>query len=163
MPRTISVCAALFLMACGPARDAARDSAGHAAAADSSFNAMDHRHGDMIGVDPSSLAHTFVPTPDGGEIILERRSGDTTAVSRIRAHLEQIAAAFSTGDFSAPAVIHEKEADGAAVMIRKAAVITYSVGERANGASLRIRTADRQAIDAIHNFIAFQIREHRTG
>ncbi|MGK2962449.1 MAG: hypothetical protein ACSLFK_09930 [Gemmatimonadaceae bacterium] len=163
MPRIFPAYAALLLMACGPATNAAGDSASHATAADSSFSAMDHRHGDMIGVDPSSLAHTFVPTPDGGDIILERRSGDTIAVSLIRGHLEQIAAAFSTGDFSAPAMVHEKEADGADVMIRKAGVITYSVEERANGASLQIRTRDPEALDAIHNFIAFQTREHRTG
>ena len=133
------------------------------ASPDSSFEAMDHRHGDLVGADPSALAHKFVSTPDGGDVILERKAGDPLTLQQIRTHLEGIARAFSTGDFTTPAFVHEKNAAGADVMARKAGAITYRVEDIANGSVLRIRTADAEALQAVHRFIQFQTHEHRTG
>ena len=148
----------LVAVACsGGNRD---ERAGATAVSDSSFKAMDHRHGAVVGADPSALAHRFVSLPDGGDIVLDRKAGDTTTVKAIRTHLEGIAQAFSKGDFSTPAFVHEMSADGADVMAKKAGAITYTVVDSPEGAILRIRTTDAEALDAIHAFISFQTREH---
>lgn len=153
MPARSGVLAIVLIAACGRQT---------AATSDTAFHSMDHRHGEMVGADPSALAHEFERTPDGGIIILERKAGDTTTVENIRAHLDGIAAAFRKGDFSTPAFVHGMKADGTDVMARKASAITYAVEERANGSTLRIRTADAEALQAVHAFIDFQVREHRT-
>lgn len=124
---------------------------------------MDHRHGKAVGADPSALTHQFAKTPDGGDVILENKAGGAMTAQQIRSHLEEIARAFSTGDFSTPMMVHESQADGADVMARKAAAITYTVEDKANGSVLHIRTRDPEALRAIHAFVEFQVREHRTG
>jgi hypothetical protein len=153
--------ALVILAACTPSANSST-AAASASKADSSFKAMDHRHGEVVGADPSSLAHRFVSTPSGGDVILDRKAGDTLTISQIRTHLDEIAKAFSTGDFSTPMMIHEKAADGADVMTRKASVIKYNVESTPTGGTLHIRTSDSEALAAIHRFIAFQVREHRT-
>ena len=167
MPGRIFAAAVVVLIAGCTSDSGAGASAGDSAAvsaSDSAFRSMDHRHGEVVGVDPSSLSHRFVTTSDGGDVILERKAGDSvTTVKQIHAHLASIARAFTTGDFSTPALIHERQADGADVMARKAEVIIYFVQDTTNGSILRIRTTDREALEGIHRFIAFQTREHRTG
>ena len=154
---------ALLLAACtagSPARSG--DSVATAATNDSAFQAMDHRHGDVVGADPSSLTHRFVSTQNGGDVVLDRKAGDTLTTAQIRTHLEEIAKAFASGDFSTPMMIHEKAADGADVMTKKSSAIRYEVEDTPTGGVLHIRSIDREALDAIHRFIAFQNREHRT-
>lgn len=158
-PRFFSA-AMLVLCACGGKSDDKPLMA--TADADSSYQAMDHRHGAVVGVDPSSLTHRFVSTPDGGDVVLERKAGDTIAIVQIKTHLQGIAHAFSTGDFTTPAFVHEKSADGADVMAKKGGAITYTVVDSPEGAVLRMRTTDTEALDAIHAFIDFQNREHKT-
>ena len=153
---------ALLLAACTSSPAARSSDSAVASSPDSAYQAMDHRHGAVVGADPSALTHQFVRTPAGGDVILERKAGDTMTIRQIRAHLEEIARAFSTGDFSTPMLVHEKQADGADVMTRKASAITYTVEDIANGSVLRIRTSDGEALRAIYTFIDFQNREHRT-
>ena len=154
--------ALVILAACTPSAKSSDTDLAAASSADSAFKAMDHRHGDVVGADPSSLAHHFVSTASGGDVILDRKAGDTLTITQIRTHLDEIAKAFSTGDFSTPMMIHEKAADGADVMTRKASVIKYEVESTADGGTLHITTSDPEALAAIHRFIAFQVREHRT-
>lgn len=123
---------------------------------------MDHRHGDLIGVDRKALVHRFVKVPGGGDVELNRRSGDSTGAAQVRVHLAIVSDAFKRGDFSIPGVVHEKPVAGTDVMTRKASVITYEVTASQDGAILRIRTSDPEALRAIHSFIDFQAREHRT-
>ena len=48
-------------------------------------------------------------------------------------------------------------------MKQKRAAISYTLEQLPNGASLRIKTADEQALQAIHDFLRFQIEDHHTG
>ena len=41
--------------------------------------------------------------------------------------------------------------------------IRYEVSDLPRGAELRIRSTDPLAVEAIHRFLAYQRREHRTG
>jgi len=48
-------------------------------------------------------------------------------------------------------------------MKRLSKKISYLVQNTAQGAEIRITTDDLDAIQAIHDFLKFQIEDHRTG
>jgi len=129
---------------------------------DSVFQAMDHRHGDIVGMDPMAMAHQFEALPEGGDIVLERQAHDDFGISQIRLHLLQISRAFKRGNFTIPGFIHAQTVPGAEMMAEKSGKIDYIIEDLPSGGAIRIRTSDPEALRAIHSFIAFQIAEHRT-
>jgi len=131
--------------------------------ADSAFNAMEHRHGDVVGVDPMAMAHQFTAVPEGADISLERQAHDEFGITQIRAHLLLISRSFKRGDFTIPGFIHAGDVPGAAGMRERSGKIDYTVEDLPHGGVLRVRSSDPEALQAIHSFIAFQIAEHRTG
>jgi hypothetical protein len=48
-------------------------------------------------------------------------------------------------------------------MKRLSGKIQYTYAETPTGARVVIKTADPSALDAIHDFLRYQIREHETG
>ena len=130
---------------------------------DSAFHSMQTRGQHVMGVDQYTSVHQFVSLPDGGRIELQRDRDDSAGTAIIRAHLRHIAGAFATGDFSAPFAVHEETVPGVSVMRARRSAIAYVVTDLPRGADLRIRSTDSVAIDAIHRFLAYQRREHRTG
>jgi hypothetical protein len=130
---------------------------------DSAFDAMRGRGLMAMGVDQTTSTHHFTPLPDGGLVQLERDVDDSAGVAQIQQHLRGIARAFASGDFSTPMFVHMLDVPGTAVMAAKRAVITYSVTDLPRGGALRIVTHDRDAIQAIHEFLAFQRSDHRAS
>jgi hypothetical protein len=147
-----------------PATDhAMHDHAAHtAAAADSSFAALQQRGLVAMGVDQYTSVHHFDELPDGGRIELHRTVDDSAGVKQIRAHLREIARAFAAGDFSTPAFVHMKDVPGAQIMAAKRAVISYTFSETPWGGEVRMITRDAEARAAIHEFLKFQREDHRT-
>ncbi|HKW48202.1 MAG TPA: hypothetical protein VJN70_12185 [Gemmatimonadaceae bacterium] len=133
------------------------------AAHDSAFAAMQERGKAVMGVDQHTSTHHFDALSDGGRIELQRDLPDSVGVARIRAHLREIAVAFKAGDFSQPATVHMQDVPGAKVMAAKRAVINYDTHDLPRGAELWIRTRDPDAVRAIHDFMAFQRREHHAS
>jgi hypothetical protein len=74
-----------------------------------------------------------------------------------------IATKFSQGDFAIPMFIHDTMPPGAETMKRRSTKISYVAMNTAGGAEIRITTTDPEAILAIHDFLKFQIEDHRTG
>jgi hypothetical protein len=130
---------------------------------DTTFAAMQARGKIAMGVDQYTSTHRFDSLEDGGRIELQRDVDDSTGVAAIRAHLRAIARAFTAGDFSTPAFVHLEAVPGSQGMATLRSRITYEVRDLPRGAELRIRTADAQAIAAIHEFMAFQRGEHHAG
>jgi hypothetical protein len=130
---------------------------------DSAFDAMQARGKKAMGVDQYVSTHRFLPARDGGRIELLSNSGDPVAVAAIRAHFTELARSFSAGDFSTPAFVHLATVPGTKVMAEKRNAIRYQVVELPRGGGLRIRTRDSAALVAIHEFLAYQRREHRVG
>jgi hypothetical protein len=124
---------------------------------------MQARGQEVMGVDQYTSAHQFQSLPDGGRIELQRDRDDSVGTAAIRAHLRQIAQAFSAGDFRAPFAVHDDTVPGVPVLRARRSAIDYTVADLPRGAELRIRSTDAVAIDAIHRFLAYQRREHRTG
>jgi hypothetical protein len=148
-----------------PGRVAAQSHEAHRHAGaheDSAFRAMQSRGQDVMGVDQYTSIHQFVVLNDGGRIELQRDRDDPAGTAAIRVHLRTIAQAFADGDFGAPFAVHQDSVPGVPAMRARRSAIAYAVSDLPRGAALRIRTADPIALDAIHRFLAYQRREHRT-
>lgn len=131
------------------------------AAQDSAFRALQQRGKAVMGVDQYTSYHHFDALPDGGRVSLQRDSTDSAGVAAIRTHLEHTARAFARGDFSLPGFVHAGEVPGVRMMAAKRGVIRYEFRPLAGGGEVRITTRDRAAVAAVHEFLAFQRREHR--
>lgn len=130
---------------------------------DRSFAELQARGHVAMGVDQYASSHVFLSLPDGGRIALERDEADPASVARIREHMRQIAGAFARGDFRVPGFVHDREVPGTAVMSARRTAIHYVVDSLPRGAELRIVTSDSAALAAVHEFLAFQRHDHRTG
>ncbi len=134
-----------------------------AAAADSDFADVQRRGHVAMGVDQYTSTHRFQPLPDGGRIELQRDAIDGVGRSRILEHMGEIAEAFGAGDFTVPGFVHAREVPGTTVMAARKSQIKYVVESLPRGAALRLTTGDSSAIEAIHEFLAFQTHDHRAG
>lgn len=128
-----------------------------------SFAAVQARGDTAMGVDQYTSAHRFEPLPDGGRIVLEREIDDSAGVETIRAHMAEIARRFADGDFALPGFVHAQTVPGTAVMAHRRTLIRYDAGSLPRGGQVRITTSDPEAIAAVHEFLAFQRRDHRVG
>jgi hypothetical protein len=81
----------------------------------------------------------------------------------VRSHLKEIAAAFAKGDFAKPFQTHAEVPPGVPAMERLKAVIRYTYEPTPRGGMVRISTSDPEALKAVHDFLAYQAREHHAG
>jgi hypothetical protein len=132
------------------------------AAGDTAFAALQERGRAAMGVDQYTSTHRFESLPDGGRIELQRDTDDPEGVAVIRRHLRDIQHAFAEGDFTTPAFVHMRDVPGARVMAAKRAMISYRYADLPRGGELRIKSSDPEAVVAVHEFLAFQRREHHT-
>jgi hypothetical protein len=125
---------------------------------------VDSRGDRVMGFDHERTEHRFRLTVEGGVIEAEARSaGDTESRDQIRVHFRHIAKMFSDGDFDAPMLIHGRVPPGVSVMKKLKGEIRYDFEPTERGGRIVLRTKNREALAAIHEFLRFQIREHRTG
>ena len=125
------------------------------------FTGVQKRGAQAMGVDQYTSTHRFDVLPDGGRIELQRNLDDSAGVLQIRTHLQGIALAFRSGDFTTPAFVHMDTVPGTVAMAAKRAVIIYTFRPLPRGGELRMLTTDPDALRAIHQFIAFQRADHR--
>jgi hypothetical protein len=131
---------------------------------DSSFAALQQRGETAMGVNQYTSQHVFEPLPDGGRIVLQRDTSDSVGVAAIRAHMDTISKAFGNGDFAVPGFVHATgDVPGTAAMKRLKAEITYTPQDLPGGAQVVISSRNPDAVAAIHEFLAFQRIDHRTG
>ena len=125
---------------------------------------MNERGEKGMGFSQSATTHHFLITPDGGVIQVEANDTvDAGSRANIRGHLAHIAESFAKGDFEIPMFVHDTMPPGVAEMKRLRAKIKYSFEETASGGRVVISSADRASREAIHEFLRFQIQEHKTG
>jgi hypothetical protein len=133
-------------------------------AADQHAAGVDMRGDHAMGFSHDATAHHFTLLPDGGIIEVDIKADrDDTSRDQIRAHLTHIAAMFSAGNFDVPMFIHDQVPPGVPVMKAKQTAISYLFQPTDRGGRVRIVTADPEALSAVHDFLAFQIQDHRTG
>jgi len=127
-------------------------------------SAMNRRGDHVMGFDHDKTTHHFTLTKSGGIIqVTANDSSDTASRDHIRMHLEHIFKAFATGDFVDPMEVHNEVPPGVPVMKDREDKIRYRFESIPDGAKVVITTKDPKALDAIHDYLRYQIREHHTA
>lgn len=126
---------------------------------------MNDRGEMVMGFDQNKTAHHFYLYEDGGAIdITVKDASEATDRDAIRSHLSHIASMFGMGNFDAPMLVHDsKDVPGTAVLAKQKDRIAYRYRDTPMGGRVDIVTNDRDALAALHEFLAYQIREHQTG
>ena len=117
-----------------------------------------------MGFDQDTTSHHFHLYPDGGDIEVDVKDPSNVRTrGEIRAHLKKIRDEFARGVFDKPFATHGELPDGAATMQRLKSRIRYTYRETATGGRVRITTKDSEALSAVHDFLRYQTREHKTA
>jgi hypothetical protein len=126
---------------------------------------LNHRGGMVMGFDQEKTAHHFYLYENGGAIdIAVKDASDAANRDAIRSHLPHIATMFGDGDFDAPMIVHDSpDVPGIAVLAKRKEAIAYRYADTPLGGRVDIVTKDRAALEALHEFLLYQIREHQTG
>ncbi|HWC64715.1 MAG TPA: hypothetical protein VG777_01430 [Thermoanaerobaculia bacterium] len=126
--------------------------------------ALSERGAAGMGFSQEKTTHHFRLSVDGGAIeVTVNDSADAGDREQIRRHLAHVREMFSAGDFSIPMFVHDGVPPGTATMKRRASAIRYRYEDLPGGGRVAIATSDPDALDAIHDFLRFQITEHQTG
>ena len=120
--------------------------------------------GEAMGFDQDAAVHHFTITPAGGTIEVQARNRrDQKTIDAIHMHLSHIASMFADGDFEAPFVTHGENPPGVETLQRLKSAVTYSYVPTKTGGRVEIATTNPEARDALHEFLRYQIAEHKTG
>jgi hypothetical protein len=117
-----------------------------------------------MGFAQDKTMHHFFLRSDGGAIqVTANSSDDRSSIDQVRMHLQHIAQAFQSGDFNIPMFVHDQTPPGVPAMTRLRDKIRYKYEELASGGRVLIGSDNAEAVEAIHEFLRFQIAEHKTG
>jgi hypothetical protein len=123
------------------------------------------RRGNLaMGFDQRAATHHFRIADDGGAIeVTVNDTADRATLDAIRTHLTAIAEAFAEGRFDAPVATHSELPPGVRDLQRLKDAIAYRYEPMAAGGRVRITSSSPEAVAAVHAFLRYQIREHKTG
>ena len=127
---------------------------------------MVNEHGDKVmGFSREKTTHHFELSYDGGAIDVRANDAkDTASRDEIRSHLRHISKMFANGNFNAPMLVHErKDVPGTATMSQLKDQLHWKMAATPRGGRLRVVADNRAALDAVHEFLRFQIGDHQTG
>ena len=118
-----------------------------------------------MGFSHEKTTHHFMLTEDGGTI--EVRANDVKDIAsrdEIRGHFHRIAQMFAAGNFNVPMLVHaRKDVPGTAVMSKLRDQLHWDLQETPRGARITITADNQPALNAVHEFLRFQIADHQTG
>ena len=123
------------------------------------------QHGQMaMGFDQDKATHRFTLSAKGGAMAVGANDpADQATRGQIQAHLQETAPAFARSDFEKPLMTHGEVPPGVSGMQRHKGEITYAFERNERGGMVQIATSNADALNAIHDFLRYQIREHATG
>lgn len=147
----LTLCALLVLSGC--------------AFAQHDHDAMLNQRGDqMMGFSHEKTTHHFELNQDGG--VIEVRANDlkdTETRDQIRGHFRHIVQMFAAGNFNVPMLVHAEDVPGTSIMSQLKAELHWELHETPRGAKILIVADNKAALDAVHEFLRFQIADHKTG
>jgi hypothetical protein len=126
---------------------------------------MVNEHGDhVMGFSHEKTTHHFELRYEGGAIDVRANDvRDTESRNQIRTHFRHIARMFAEGNFNAPMLVHGVAVPGTATMTRLKNQLHWKLRETARGARITVTADNKESLDAVHEFLRFQIDDHKTG
>ena len=116
-------------------------------AQDAHHSAVDKRGDHVMGFSHEKTTHHFRLYKDGGAIeVTANDPKDTESRDQIQMHLGHIAKMFAAGDFNAPMLVHDKVPPGVPVLQRLKAEVKYEFTRTERGGTVRITTANAEAL-----------------
>jgi len=124
-----------------------------------------NQHGEhVMGFSHEKTTHHFRLYADGGAIeVTANDPTDTESCDQIRMHLSHIAGMFAGGNFEAPMLIHSQVPPGVPVLQKLKSKVSYQFETIDRGGRVRISTKNSKALQAVYEFLRFQISDHQTG
>ena len=124
-----------------------------------------NEHGDhVMGFSHEKTTHHFELNYDGG--VIDVRANDVKDIEsrdQVRRHFHHIVQMFAEGNFDASMLVHSTAVPGTAAMSRLKGQLHWALQETPRGARIRITADNKPALDAVHEFLGFQIEDHQTG
>jgi hypothetical protein len=123
-----------------------------------------HRSDHEMGFSHEKTTHHFELNQDGG--IIEVRANDlkdTESRDHIRGHFHHIVQMFAAGNFNVPMLVHAQSVPGTVLMSQAKDQLHWELQETPRGAKIVIAADNKRALDAVHEFLRFQIADHKTG
>ncbi|HMJ62169.1 MAG TPA: hypothetical protein VK493_10420 [Bryobacteraceae bacterium] len=135
------------------------------ALAQQDHQAMVNEHGDhVMGFSHGKTTHHFELHYDGGLVDVRADDvKDTGSRDQIRSHFHHITQMFADGNFNAPMLVHGKDVPGTATMTQLKDQLHWQLQETPRGARLTVTADNKPALAAVHQFLRFQIEDHKTG
>ena len=125
---------------------------------------VDTRGDHVMGFSHDKTTHHFRLYEDGGAIeVTANDPKDAASRDQIRNHLSHIAGMFADGNFKAPMLIHDEVPPGVPTLECLKTEVSYRYQDIEAGGRVRIATKNKDALSAAHEFLKFQITDHRTG
>jgi hypothetical protein len=127
-------------------------------------NMVNEHYDKVMGFSHEKTTHHFVLTQDGG--LIEVRVNDlkdAASLDQTRSHFQHIVRMFADGNFNAPMLVHSQDVPGTAIMTRHKTDLHWELQEIPRGARITITSDNTEALDAVHDFLRFQIADHQTG
>ena len=138
--------------------------AGAQQAAPDAHHAMEMRGDHVMGFPHDKTTHHFLIQPQGGVIqVTANDPKDAQDINMIHMHLGHIAKMFANGNFQAPMLVHDAIPPGTTTMKLLKDKIRYNFEQLETGGAVHIESDDPVALAAIHDFLRYQISEHKTG
>ena len=135
-----------------------------AAYAQQGHDPVNERGDHVMGFSHEKTTHHFLIQKDGGVIQVEANDpNDAESRGQIQMHLPHIAQMFAAGNFQAPMLVHDTVPPGVPTMQRLKNEIAYKYEKTGRGGRVFITTQNAEALEAIHDFLKFQIADHKTG
>ncbi|MFY9608233.1 MAG: hypothetical protein WAU45_06395 [Blastocatellia bacterium] len=155
---------AVTLLMSGSPRSTSAFSAQHAGHDSQHHDEVNKRGDQAMGFSHEKTTHHFRLKADGGVIEVSANDAkDGASRDQIRHHLTRIAELFAKGDFSLPMFTHGATPPGTPEMTRLKEDIKYTFEAIDRGGRVVIASANPDAIAAVHQFLRFQIKDHKTG
>jgi len=122
------------------------------------------RGDEAMDFDQAKTTHHFKLLAEGGAIeITVNDPSDVASRDAIRQHVAKMATMFGQGNFNIPMLVHGHKPPGVDTMTRLKSSLDYAAENLPSGGRVHITTANSEALNAVHDFLRFQIQEHKTG
>jgi hypothetical protein len=125
---------------------------------------MNDRAAHVMGFSQEATTHHFSLSFDGGSIeVLTNDIKDTASRDEIRTHFRHVSRMFANGDFTDPMLVHAVSVPGTTEMKQQKNSLHWREIETPRGAKMIVTADNKSALEALHQFLRFQIEDHKTG